>query len=337
MTESLINQEQVLAAFADLGKEFEAPSDLLMALVQRSYDQNPWFTPENYKKAMANWANLLKFEHLKGFSEHYKKSKVQKRIGVITAGNIPMVGFHDILCVVLSGHIAVIKPSSKDNEVTKFIASFINKKLGEERCVISEQIDKKIDAVIATGSNNSNRYFEQYFSHLPRILRHNRRSIAILNGTESEKELRALSDDIFEYFGMGCRNVSLVFVPRSFDFTKCIDAMDHHSELIHHNKYANNYTYHRALFLMNQQEHLDNGFVLFKEDRSLKAPLGTLFYSYYTDIKEVEDFISYHNSEIQCIVGNYSSELSIGFGQAQQPDLQDYADHVDSMKFLSEL
>ena len=207
----------------------------------------------------------------------------------------------------------------------------------EQTIIISDTIPKSLDAVIATGNNNSYRYFEYYFKDIPHVLRKNRKSCAVLKGDETEDELKLLAVDIFSYFGLGCRNVSLVFIPRSMDIVKIIDAFEDFHELRNHNRYANNYTYHKALLLMNKDEHLDNGFTLIRECRELNAPLACLYYSYYDNVSEAYSFIEENTEDIQCVVGKNLKLKSVGLGSTQSPNLQDFADNIDTFRFLETL
>jgi hypothetical protein len=332
----MIEQAKIIETLVGIGKIFTSPTDELTAAINRTYVENNWLTRENYALSIAQWADTLTTENLNTFAKEYTFSTSPKKVGVIMAGNIPLVGLHDLLCVLLSGHHAVIKPSSDDKYVMLYIAKIlIDSGLGS-RVTIVERLDN-IEAVIATGSNNSFRYFELYFKHIPSLLRKNRKSLAVLSGQETEADLDALADDVFQYFGLGCRNVSLLLLPKNMDITSILDRLMKYKALADHNKYANNYTYHRALLLMNQEQHLDTGFALPKERLSLHAPLACIHYAHYEHISEVESFLSENREDIQCVVGNYSNLATVALGKAQKPDLQDFADGVDTMKFLNTL
>jgi hypothetical protein len=251
------------------------------------------------------------------------------------AGNIPLVGFHDFLSVVISGNKAVVKLSSDDKNLLPAIVKILlifNEGLGE-RIEISQGKIGEIDAVIATGSNNSMQYFNQYFGKYPHLFRKNRTSIAIIEGNESKAELESLGADIFTYFGLGCRNVSQVFIPKDYDINLIFEAIITHSEIVNHHKYANNYDYNKAIHLMNQEQILDNGFVLFKESDQLFSPLAMLFYHRYENQNELELYLHNNKENIQVVVG----KSYVPFGKAQTPELNDYADGVDTMKWLEEL
>ena len=332
----MIEQSKVITALVHLGTLLTPDNEELQAATHRTYVENNWLTQENYALSLAHWSDSLSAESLQKFVDSYQYTNNPKKVGVIMAGNIPMVGFHDLLCVLLSGHHAVIKPSSDDKYVMLYIVKELIACGLDAKLSIVERLDA-IDAVIATGSNNSFRYFELYFKHIPSLLRKNRKSLAILSGEESDDELDALADDVFQYFGLGCRNVSLLLLPKEMEITRVLDRFMKHKELANHNKYANNYTYHRALLLMNQEQHLDTGFALPKERMSLHAPLACIHYAHYDALSEVNAFISENQEDIQCIVGNYSSLATAPLGKAQMPDLQDFADGVDTMSFLNNL
>ena len=334
----MLTQKEVISAISKLADWCAIPNDQLNAAISKTYLYNNWLTTSNYKKALNNWLPLLTKAKLTAFSQEYSFTEQPKKVGIIMAGNIPMVGFHDLLCVLLSGNIAVIKPSSDDKDVIPLLMQNlieIEPRL-KSQIEITERLEK-IDAVIATGSNNSFRYFEYYFKHIPSILRKNRKSVAILNGDETVEQLALLGDDVFSYYGLGCRNLSLIFVPKGFEITKLLDQFMSFSEHGNHNKYANNYTYHRALLLMNNAKHLDTGFALFQEKQDLNAPLSIVYYCYYERIEEVSTFINSEEENIQCIVGKNFNNNYTAFGDAQKPDLQDFADGLDTLKFLNKL
>lgn len=305
-------------------------------LLKRSEIENPWFTIENQKFALKQWTDLLTEENIADWLKEYQISKTTKRVGLILAGNIPLVGFHDVISVVLSNHIPVIKLSSKD----KYMIPFLLKKWNEfsEGNVSFEFVEKleNFDAVIATGSNNTARYLEYYFKNHLNIIRKNRTSIAVLKGDETEEELKLLAEDIFRYFGLGCRNVTRLFIPQDFVLDRLFESFLDFQEIINHNKYANNYDYNRAVYLLNQDKFWDNNFVMLKEDEKLFSPLSVINFSRYSSLDEVKSFISENEENIQCVVAKEELGLdSIKLGEAQNPGLDTYADNVDTMKFLS--
>ncbi len=332
----MISRESSINMFVELGKLLTKENEELAACIQRTYVENNWLIEDNYWQAIGEWRTKLTQDNLLAFVQEYTWGTSPKKVGIIMAGNIPMVGFHDLLCVLLSGHTANIKPSSDDKYVLLYIAKTLSNLGLAERIKVVERLDN-IDAIIATGSNNSFRYFEHYFKHIPNLLRKNRKSLAILDGTETDEQLKDLADDVFQYFGLGCRNVSLLFLPKSLDITRVLDHFMHYADLSNHNKFANNYTYHKAVLLMNSEQHLDTGFLLPKERLALNAPLACINYTFYESETEIESFIEENESEIQCVVGNYSKLNTIPFGKSQKPDLQDYADNLDTLGFLQNL
>lgn len=304
-------------------------------LLKKSEIENPWFTIENHKFALQQWADLLTEDHIKNWLKEYTPSKIQKRVGLILAGNIPLVGLHDVISVVLSNHIPIIKLSSKD----RYMIPFLLKKWNEfsEGNVQFEFVEKleNFDAVIATGSNNTARYLEYYFKDRLNIIRKNRTSIAVLKGDETDEELQLLAKDIFQYFGLGCRNVTRLFIPQDFVIDRLFENFLGFQDIINHNKYANNYDYNRAIYLLNQEKFWDNNFVMLKEDDKLFSPLSVINFSRYSSLEDVKKFIAENEENIQCIVAKDELGLdSIQLGEAQNPGLNTYADNIDTMKFL---
>lgn len=303
--------------------------------VKRQFVLNGWFTEESVRKSLLSWGHLLTEDNLNTWLANYQFDSKSKRIGLIMAGNIPLVGFHDFLCVVLSGNKAIVKLSSDDKTLLPAIIKILNLFNPDFSSLysISEGKLGEIDAMIATGSNNSLNYFEQYFGKYPHIFRKNRTSIAVLDGTETPEQLELIGEDIFTYFGLGCRNISQIFLPKEMDLNTFIGSLVPFAEVVNHHKYANNYDYNKAIHLMNLKEILDNGFLLFKESKELFSPLAMLFYWKYEDSAEIEEFISENKENIQAIIGN----KYLPFGQAQKPSLTDYADGVDVMEWLQEI
>jgi hypothetical protein len=304
-------------------------------LLKKSEIENPWFTNENHKFALQQWADLLTEENIKDWLKEYSASKTSKRVGLILAGNIPLVGLHDVISVVLSNHIPVIKLSSKD----RYMIPFLLKKWNEfsEGNVQFEFVEKleNFDAVIATGSNNTARYLEYYFKDRLNIIRKNRTSIAVLKGDETDEELQLLAKDIFQYFGLGCRNVTRLFIPQDFLIDRLFENFLNFQEVINHNKYANNYDYNRAVYLLNQDKFWDNNFVMLKEDDKLFSPLSVINFSRYSSLEDVKSFVAENEESIQCIVAKEELGFdSVPLGEAQNPNLNTYADNVDTMKFL---
>ncbi len=325
----------VLSKLGDRFREINSETPLL----QQAYLYNNWFTIDMQLKSIYAWADLLRKENLEEWLKNYQISvrTEPKTVAIIMAGNIPLVGFHDLLCVLLSGNNALVKMSSDDKQLMLWVISTlieIDPSL-EARIKIAEDYQlKNFDAVIATGSNNSNRYFEYYFKDKPHLLRKTRNSLAVLSGNESPEELDLLADDVFLYFGMGCRNVSKLLLPKGYNLEPMFLAFEKYKDIINHNKFANNYTYHKALFLMNQDPHLDNGFLIVKQDNSLSSPLSVLMFQFYENEQDIQAFLDLHKDNIQCVVGNLPNMNAVPFGKSQQPALTDYADGIDTMAFL---
>ena len=309
--------------------------DEFNAVLRKSEIENPWFTIENQKFALKQWANLLTEQNLNQWLSQYKTPLLSKRVGLILAGNIPMVGFHDVISVVLSNHIPVIKLSSKDKRMLPFLMDKWNEfSNGNVPYEMVERLEN-FDAVIATGSNNTARYLEYNFKESLSIIRKNRTSVAVLKGDETDEELQLLAEDIFRYYGLGCRNVTRMFIPEDFVIDRIFENFLNFKEIINHNKYANNYEYNRAVYLLNQEKFWDNNFVMLKEDEALFSPLSVINFSRYSTLDDVRDFIKTNQENIQAIVAKPELGLeSISLGEAQNPGLDTYADHVDTMKFL---
>jgi hypothetical protein len=311
--------------------------DEFITLINLSQSHNGWFTPEQVYFAIQSWAEALTQENLDQWLSNYDFSNVeQKTIGLILAGNIPLVGFHDFLSVLISGHKVVVKTSSNDQKLLPFLAKYlisINPNF-ENLITFTDGKLENFDAVIATGSNNTARYFEFYFKDKPSIIRKSRNSVAVLTGTETHDDLVNLGEDIFRYFGLGCRNVSKLFVPKGYNFDAFFKAIYEQKDVIYYEKYANNYDYNKAVFLMSNFQLLDNEFLTIKEDVSYASPISSVFYEYYENLEDIEKQLKNDAEKIQCIVSNTTIENSIAFGQTQKPNLWDYADNVDTLEFL---
>lgn len=315
----------------------KAEIDSLTQAVRLSNQQNQWFTEENIDTAIAYWASKLNLTELNNWLKPYHFTGTSdKTVAIIMAGNIPLVGFHDLLCVLCAGYKAQIKLSSNDRTLLPCLISVLIDACPELKSRI-ELVDrlKDFDLVIATGSDNTARYFEFYFKDKPHIIRKNRHSFAILKGDETLEMLQNLGKDIFTYFGLGCRNVSKIYVPKNYTFNFFFDAIQSFEPLIHHHKYNNNYTYNRTVYLLNNETFLDNGFLILKNDPSTSSPLATVFYEFYDDLNDLKNQLQQAEAEIQCVVSNGFIEGEIAFGQTQNPALNDYADGIDTMLFLS--
>ncbi len=293
---------------------------------------NPWFTEESVRNSLTGISTWLHKDILNTFVSTYSFTDKPKNVLLVMAGNIPMVGFHDFICVILSGNKASCKLSSDDQTLLPFFTDYLCTNAPELSSRISFVAGnmKNIDAVIATGSNNSMLHFKDYFGKYPHIFRKNRTSVAVLTGEESNEELHELGGDIFKYFGLGCRNVTYLLVKEDFNLNRFFENVTAYGDIINHHKYANNYDYNRVVYLMNSAEMLDNNFVLLRESDELFGPLSMIHYKRWKDKCEVENFINKHDSEIQVVVG----KNHLPFGKAQQPTITDFADNVDTMKFL---
>lgn len=307
-------------------------------LIHLSQSHNGWYTPEQVYFSIKSWADALTAENLDKWLSAYSFDSAQneKTVALILAGNIPLVGFHDFLSVLITGNKALIKTSSNDQHLLPFLAKYliaVDENLKDKITFVEGKLEN-FDAVIATGSNNTSRYFEYYFKDKPSIIRKNRNSAAILTGKETHEELEALGEDIFRYFGLGCRNVSKLYVPKDYSFEAFFQAIFKYQDVIHYEKYANNYDYNKAVFLMSNFKLLDNGFLTLKEDSSYASPISSVFYEYYENLEELEKLLQNDSEQIQCIVSNNFTQNSISFGQTQKPQLWDYADNVDTITFL---
>ena len=314
--------------------------DDFASLIVLSQSHNGWFTPEQVQFSVQSWAKALTEDNLNHWLSNYDFSKIEtKKVGLVLAGNIPLVGFHDFLSVLISGHDVLVKTSSNDQHLLKFLAKYlisIQPELNSKITFVEGKLEG-FDAVIATGSNNTARYFEYYFKEKPSIIRKNRNSVAVLDGTETFEDLVGLGEDIFRYFGLGCRNVSKLFVPKGYNFDNFFKAMYEYRDVIQYEKYANNYDYNKAVFLMSNFQLLDNEFLTIKEDVSYASPISSVFYEFYENLEEITTRLNADAEQIQCVVSKNLIPNSVAFGQTQQPRLWDYADNVDTLAFLNSL
>lgn len=335
--------KQHITAFAELGdylSQIDSENTLyspLMEIVHQSKHRNGWFTEENCLSALKNWGKALNENALNQWVSPYEFAENgNKNIGLILAGNIPLVGFHDVLSVLLCGHNATIKLSSTD----PYLIPFLYKQLisidsiFEGRLQCTENRLENFDAVIATGSNNTARYFDYYFAKVPNIIRKNRNGVAVLDGNETKEQLQGLANDIVQYYGLGCRSIAKVYLPRDYDINLIFGALYPYANLMDSAKYANNYDYNKAVFLMSEFDLLDNGFMLLRESDSFGSPVACLHYSYYDDLTSLQKILKDQADDIQCISSALEIENAIPLGEAQSPSLWNYADGVDPINFL---
>lgn len=309
-------------------------------MYQRAKNENSWFTEQNIALALEGIQRYLDETKLKAWTQDLppQPSKV-KKVGVVMAGNIPLVGFHDFLTVLISGHKLLAKLSSQDSSLLKHIAGILIdiEPQFKEQIQFQDKLNEA-DAMIATGSDNSSRYFEYYFAKIPHIIRRNRTSVAVLDGQETMEDLLALGDDIFKYFGLGCRNVAKLYVPNNYDFKTLLDAWQPYHLLIHHHKYNNNYDYNKSILLVNKEPHLDTGFALLRKSDQLVSPISVVYYESFYDLADLKTQLKQHRDKIQCVVSRQAwIKDSLPFGHAQQPELWDYADGIDTLAFVREL
>lgn len=335
-----MQREIIIKSLALLGKNIkDISTNEFQNLAIKAINQNAWFTEESIRKSLQGIQNYLDYDKLNEWTSKYSYNSAGKLVGIVMAGNIPLVGLHDLLCVLLSGNSAVVKLSKDDSILINwFIQGLIaiNPSVQERIKVVEKLSD--IEAVIATGSNNTARYFEYYFSKYPHIIRKNRNSCAIIDGTERPEDVHDLGEDIFSYFGLGCRNVSKIYVPKNYDFSFLLNELNSYKSIIQHHKYANNYDYNKSILLVNKEEHLDNGFLLLKESQQIASPVSVLYYEYYQDLSKLKESLGSLNHEIQCIVSHKKNfPESVPFGKSQYPELWDYADNIDTMSFLNNL
>jgi len=337
-----------IEAFSELGKFLEQFfndsntkddefSQRLATEIEAAVHYNGWFTKNNVRFSLKQWQLALTEDNLSAWLKNYNiNTKTPKTIGLILAGNVPLVGFHDVLSVLVTGHNVLIKYSSNDQRLLPLLLEklkAINSKYNERIKTAKDQL-KGFDAVIATGSNNTSRYFNYYFKNVPSIIRKNRHSVAILTGEESPEQIQLLANDIFRYYGLGCRNVSKLLVPEGYNFNTFFENIMNWSEVINDNKYANNYDYNKAVYLMSGANMLDNNFVLLKEDKGFSSPIGVLFQDSYKNLEELEEILAEEKDNLQCVVSNNLQPHHIYFGETQHPKLWDYADNIDTVEFL---
>jgi hypothetical protein len=336
--------EERIVLFRGLGKSLsqKIETEEFNEVLAFAKSKNGWFTIDNLKKSIQTIVDKYLVEsELRNFVALYPKEyfepKESKKVGIVAAGNIPLVGFQDIIHVIMTGHVAVYKASSQDEILIQYILKdlkSINPDI-EKALVLADRLNN-LDAYVATGSGNTSRYFDYYFGSKPNIIRKNRTSVAVLTGEENKIELSDLGNDIFSYFGLGCRNIAKLFVPEGYDFTPFFEAIEYWNTISMHSKYNNNYDYMKSIYLVNGVQLLDNGFLLIKNDENLASPISTLFYENYTDLDSLAKRLESQKEEIQVVVSKLPiTENSYRFGDSQSPGLADYADNVDTIKFLA--
>lgn len=342
MEKQILTSDKRIIAFAKLGNYLQNPDTQLIDYINQAHYYNSWFTPDNVANAISAIANMCSDDLLEQWIAPYLNhaNLTDQTVGLVLAGNIPMVGFHDILSCLISGYKIQVKLSTDD----KFLIPYVLRKLLEFEPLFSDRISytdrlNGFDLIIATGRNNTARYFEYYFKSVPYIIRKNRNSVAVLTGNESTTELNSLGRDVFDYFGLGCRNVSKIYLPKNYDVRMFYEAIEPYAGVIDHHKYLNNYDYNKSIYLINADVHYDNGFLLLKEDKRIASPLSVCNFEYYSCIDDVAEELNLLSTQIQCIVSK--AELKSLFtrvfplGKSQQPALDDYADGINTLAFLS--
>jgi hypothetical protein len=337
-----MNLQERISAFAQLGQRLHNLTDEeLETLCRRVENSNSWFSPAQTKSALEGLELFLNRESIEEWVGKYPVGTVKepKSVGVLMAGNVPAVGFHDFMSVLMSGHQVHAKLSTGDGVLMQWLAGELIKIApGFSGFISFEPMLKGKDAYIATGSDNSARYFEYYFGKYPNIIRKNRTSVAVLTGNETAEDYRALGKDVFQYFGLGCRNISKVFIKEESQLNSFLDAIENFSDVINHHKYRNNYDYNKSIYLVNQQPHLDNGFLLLTQGEGLVSPISVLYYGLYENDEDLKKQLAGQKDKIQCVVSKDGQwEESLPLGEAQCPGLEDYADNVDTMEFLTNL
>lgn len=354
-----MNTEDRIKAFAQLGSKIKnilhqedsaalkgAALELYNSIENLQY-KNPWFTPGNVRQALAGIAFMLQENSLRQWVMNYpdliKTNREPKKIAVVMAGNIPAVGFHDFLCVLMSGYIFIGKLSDKDKQLPVMIAQLLTEEAPqlEEKIKFTTGKLENFDAIIATGSNNTSRYFEYYFGKHKNIIRKNRNSIAIVNGNETDIEMEALGDDIFSFFGLGCRSISKIYLPEGYNPPSLFEHWKNWDHLKMHSKYMNNYDYQKAILLIEEKKHYDNEFILLRAEETISSPVSTVNYEFFNNYQQLYQKLELQRENIQCVVSkNKPNNTSIPFvkpGHSQYPDVSDYADGTDTMLFLSEV
>lgn len=330
-----MNLTERIALAAELGKYLQSDHEDWQIAKQKAFEKNGWFIPDFINLAVKNIINeFLQKDKLETWANSYylDDNIAPKNVGIVMAGNIPLVGFHDFLSVFISGHKQIIKLSSKDDVLLKHIAEKLFEWQPElHNSILFADILKGSDAYIATGSNNTARYFDYYFGKYPNIIRRNRTSVAVLTGKEASEELELLADDVHLYFGLGCRNITKIYIPKGYDFVPLLHAFKKYGYFSDHTKYRNNYDYNLALLIMNNVYYMTNESILLVENEQIFSPISQLNYDFYSDATQLNEELK-NDKNIQCIVGD-----NVDFGRSQQPSLTSYADGIDTMQFLLSL
>ncbi|MEJ7558785.1 MAG: acyl-CoA reductase [Pedobacter sp.] len=333
--------EKLIIAFNKLSLFLADPDHDFKELITSARNSNAWFTEQEVYRSLNALSEMLKEDELRIWFQDIKITTTPKRVGLILAGNIPLVGFHDVISVLATGNIALIKLSSSDDKLLPAVLHqlcTIEPAL-QEQIIYVERL-KDFESVIATGSNNTSRYFEYYFGKVPNIIRKNRTSVAVLTGKELPEDIAKLGHDFFDYFGLGCRNVSKVYLPQDYDIKNFFEPLEQYNDIINHFKYNNNYDYNKSIYLVNSAKHYDNGFLLLKADTGFSSPLAVLYFERYQELEEVEAALNSNRENLQCVVSNADLQIGtaiLGFGESQHPKLWDYADNINTIEFLNSL
>jgi hypothetical protein len=335
-----MHHSKTIDGFLELGNQLGNISNTkFQELAERAFVENRWFDKKSVQNAIDGIVHMISEQQIQIWRKKYDFTHENKKnVGVIMAGNIPLVGFHDLFMILASGNIASIKLSSQDSVLMKFILeSLIQINSDFKKTINVVDRIKNVDAVIATGSDNTARYFEYYFSKIPRIIRKNRTSIAVLDGSENPDQIKNLGHDIYDYYGLGCRNISKILVPEGFEMRFLLDNLQSFEVLLENSKYKNNYDYHKSILLVNREDHLDTGFSLFKKSSDFVSPTSVTYYEEYSNMDFVTDYILQNQQKIQCISTEIPINNSVKLGETQRPNLWDYADNSDTMEFLLSL
>tara|TARA_B100001027_G_scaffold96660_1_gene66354 strand:+ start:1133 stop:2173 length:1041 start_codon:yes stop_codon:yes gene_type:complete len=326
-----------LVCLGDLFSSYKKnKNDQFYKTIKKAEIHNPWFSEQNINTSIHYWLSKLKLKNINAWISKYEIIETPPiKVGIVMAGNFPFAGLHDLICVIISGNIALVKPSKSDKILIEYLIDYLWSKFPKSKhYIVKSEILKEFDKVIATGSNNTFRYFEYYFSKIPNILRKSRTSVAILENDTDKDSLRLLAKDIFAYFGLGCRNVSKLFIPIGFDIKKIIHGFDEFEKIKLHHKYLNNLNYYKTIKILNNEKFIDGNFFLMSESKRFTPPISEIYYEFYDNKKELIEYLKTKSENLQCIVSNSIYENHVNFGDTQNPKLSDYADNIDTIKFL---